>query len=75
MLNPSREKVLVMPGLFGTRVYSKSQLNVRIFFEVVVAIACIIGGFIFGQPWWGLGLGLMALGFGYIIYMLSEEAS
>jgi hypothetical protein len=72
---PSEEKKLVFEGPFSTRIYSKSQLNIRIFFEVAIAIICIIGGFYFGQPLYGILLGAMALGFGYVIYLLSTEAS
>ena len=72
---PSEQKTLIVPGLFSTRTYTKSQLNIRIFFEVVIAIACVIGGFYFGQPLYGILLGVIALGFGYIIYLLSTEAS
>jgi uncharacterized membrane protein YvbJ len=72
---PAREKTLVLPGLASTTVLTKSDLNIRIFIEVIFAIACIIGGFLIGQPWWGLGLGLVALGFGYIVYLFSTEAS
>ncbi len=75
IVNPSGEKTLVIPGFFSTTVLTKSDLNIRILFEVILAIACIAGGLYLGQPWWGLGLGLVALGFGYIIYLFSTEAS
>jgi len=41
--------------------------------EVILAIGCIIGGFAFGEPLWGIGLGVVALGFGYIMYLISTE--
>jgi hypothetical protein len=72
---PAKEKTLVLPGPFSSAIYTKSQLYMRIVFEVVIALACIIGGFYFGQPVYGILLGVMALGVGYVIYLFSTEAS
>jgi hypothetical protein len=70
---PESEKVLVLPGLASTTTFTKGQLNMRIIFEMGMALILIIGGFVLGQPVYGIILGLVALGAGYIIYLLRSE--
>ena len=72
--SPAKKEPLVIHGPFMDTVLTRSHLRARMAIEIILAIACVIGGFYFGQPWWGVGLGLMALGLGYVLYLMSTEA-